>query len=257
MKNLVFLSLTVLILCSFQQASTIEKTLKDINNNFKNMEVTLVNWPNSLQPQLGDLKKTAFMAFPKTITKKKLPLLISLHGGGGKTWTVEEQLKRSAKVKGLSLAELAGKELILLEPNSSKKWNPDTLNVMLDYILETHPEIDTNRIYLIGHSMGGIGIWNWILKSPNRFAAVAPSGFRGINEQDDVSKLAKLPVWGMVGGNDEKNVEPIKKMVALLENEGNTNVKYTVFPGANHAKGNAMVFSATECVEWMLNFSTN
>jgi hypothetical protein len=61
----------------------------------------------------------------------------------------------------------------------------------------------------------------------------------------------------MVGGNDEKNVEPVKKMVSLLQNEGNTNVKYTAFPGANHAKGNAMVFSATECVDWMLNFSTN
>ncbi|WP_396600685.1 dienelactone hydrolase family protein [Algibacter sp. R77976] len=256
MTKLAFSIFTFLLLTSFQQTPRIEKTLSNINDTFKNMEVTLLNWPEDLQPKLGKLKKTAFMAFPKKETKDKLPLLITLHGGGGKAWSIEEQLKRSSKVKGLSLAELAGKDLILLEPNSSEKWDPTTLNTMLDYILDTYTQIDHNRIYVMGHSMGGRGSWDWIQESPERFAAAAPGGFSGVSEHDDFVKLANFPVFGMVGGEDGKNVASVKKMTDLLKAAGNKNVKYIAFTGANHPQGNKKLFSHVECVDWMLNFSS-
>ncbi|SEQ79847.1 alpha/beta hydrolase fold [Hyunsoonleella jejuensis] len=256
MKNLALSIFTLLLLTSFQQTPDIEKTLKDINNSFKNMEVSLLHWPEDLQPKLGNLKKTAFIAFPKKETEGKLPLLIALHGGGGKSWSIEEQLKRSSKVKGLSLAELAGKDLILLEPNSFEKWDTKTLNVMLDYILETYKnQIDQSRIYLIGHSMGGKGTWEWIQQSPERFAAAGLGGFSGVSENDNFDKLDNFPVFGMVGAEDGKNVASAKKMTDLLKATGNKNVKYIAFPGANHPQGNKMLFSHVECVDWMLNFS--
>lgn len=254
MKKLAFTIFTFFTIISFSQNKGIEKTLHDINSNFKNMKVKLLHWPKNLHSKLGKLKDTAFIAFPKKELKNKLPLLISLHGGGGKKWSIEEQLKRSSKVKGLSLAELAGKDLILLEPNSFNKWDPKTLNIMLDYILETYPQIDHSRIYVIGHSMGGRGSWDWIQQSSERFAAAAPGGFSGVSENDNFSKLANFPVYGMVGGEDGKNVASVKKMVMLLEAAGNKNVKYVAFPGANHSQGNKKLFSQIECVDWMLNF---
>lgn len=256
MKKIIFSLLTLLLLTSFQQTTSIVKTLNKINNTFKTMEVKLINWPKNLQPKLGKLKRTAFIAFPKKEMKGKIPLLISLHGGGGKKWSIEEQLKRSAKVKGLSLVELAGKNLILLEPNSSEKWDPKTLNIMLDYILETYSQIDHSRIYVIGHSMGGRGSWDWIQQSSERFAAAAPGGFSGVSENDNFAKLANFPIYGMVGGEDGKNVASVKKMVTLLKATGNKNVKYVAFPGANHSQGNKKLFSQVECIDWMLNFSS-
>ncbi|RED47879.1 carboxylesterase family protein [Seonamhaeicola aphaedonensis] len=219
------------------------------------MEVKLLNWPKDLQPRLGQLKQTAFMAFPKNTTKSKLPLLISLHGAGGKTWTLEEQLKRSSEVKGLSIVELAGKDLILLEPNSFDNWDPNTLNIMLDYILKTYPEIDENRVYVMGHSMGGKGTWDWIQQSQYRFAAAAPCGFSGVSDNDNVQELVRLPVFGMVGGEDHKNVASVEKMTSLLKAAGNKHVRYIVFPGANHAQGNKNVFSNMDWIDWMLTFS--
>ncbi|GGD04825.1 carboxylesterase family protein [Hyunsoonleella pacifica] len=257
MKKLIFTLFTLFTLISFSQNSSIEEALADINSTFKNMEVKLLNWPKSLLPKLGKLKDTAFIAFPKKKTEGKLPLLISLHGGGGKVWTIEEQLKRSAKVKGLSIAELAGKDLIVLEPNSFAKWDPKTLNIMLDYILETYTQIDQDRIYLMGHSMGGLGTWDWIQQSPERFAAVAPCGFRGISDDANIEKLVTLPVYGMVGGEDGKNVASVEKMASLLKAAGNKNVQFVAFSGANHAQGNKKVFSNVEWINWMLNFSTN
>jgi len=254
MKHLLISGLALFILTGFQ-SEDIQKTLNDINTRFKNVEVSIVNWPDDLQQKLGKLKNSAFMAVPRKKSTGKLPLLISLHGAGGKTWSIEKQLARSAVVKGLSLVELAGKELILIEPNSFDNWDPKTLNIMLDYILDQYPQIDRKRVYVMGHSMGGKGAWDWILSSPERFAAAAPSGFSSVSDDDEIKGLVNLPIWGMVGGNDDKNVESIKKMVDLLLATGNPNVQYTAFPGANHAKGNAAVFSSVEWIDWMLTFS--
>jgi len=52
---------------------------------------------------------------------------------------------------------LPGKVLIVLEPNSYAKWNPMSLNVILDYILATYSQINSSPIYVIAHSMGGLG----------------------------------------------------------------------------------------------------
>jgi hypothetical protein len=49
----------------------------------------------------------------------------------------------------------------------------------------------------------------------------------------------------------------INKMVERLRAAGNMNVKHTEFPGANHAGGNAAVFSSVELVDWMLGFSND
>jgi predicted peptidase len=150
---------------------------------------------------------------------------------------------------------VAGKDLILLEPNSSDSWNPDTLDIMLDYVLATHKEIDQNRVYVVGHSMGGTGTWNWILKSADRFAAAAPCGFSTGANPEGIEKLVKLPVWGMVGGIDGNNVAAIQTMTDNLRAAGNGNVRHTAFPDANHSQGNAAVFSSVELVDWMLTFS--
>ena len=254
MKKLVLIPLMVFFLSSFQ-TKNIQKTLNEINAKFKIVNISVIHWPQELQEKLDNLKSAAFVALPRKTSGKKIPLLISLHGGGGKKWSIEQQLSRSAKVKGLSLVEKAGKELMLVEPNSYEKWDPKTLDIMLDYILKEYPQIDSNRIYVMGHSMGGSGTWAWILNSPERFAAASASGFRSFKETDDISKLINIPMWGMVGANDTKNVAPVKNMVTSLKKAGNKNVRYTAFEGANHSKGNAKVFSAVEWIDWMLTFS--
>ena len=116
-KNLLTAVVALFMLTGFQSGD-IQKTLNDINARFQNVQVSIVGWPDGIQQKLGKLKKSAFMALPRKESTGKLPLLIALHGAGGKTWSLEEQLDLPAIVKGLSLVELAGKELILIESNS-------------------------------------------------------------------------------------------------------------------------------------------
>ena len=47
--------------------------------------------------------------------------------------------------------------MILLEPNTAGLWDVDSLDTMLDYVLATFPEIDKDRVYVMGYSMGGRG----------------------------------------------------------------------------------------------------
>ena len=232
----------------------LKKTLAGINDRFKNVDVELVEWPAELHRKLPKFKKIAFIAYPVKRPSTKIPLLIALHGGAGRNKSVQEQLTRSVEVKGLGLAELSGKDFILLEPNSEDIWNPASLNTMLDYVLETYTEIDKNRVYVMGHSMGGWGTWVWINESSNRFAAAAPCGFSA-GDIGDVDRLVNLPVWGMAGGDDGARTSGIRKMVERLKAAGNKQVKHTEFPGANHTEGNAAVFCSVELVDWMLGFS--
>ena len=249
--------------------AALNKALEEINGRFKNVDVELLEWPEKLQQRLGKIKQIAFLATPVKTPAGKLPLLISLHGGGQRWWnmSLQEQLAISApggkieklrgfkKLRGYDLAELAGKGMILLEPNTAGLWDADSLDTMLDYVLETFPEIDKDRVYVMGYSAGGGATWRWINQSADRFAAAAPCGFTGGSEKDDAKKLAKLPIWAMAGGDDGKNPAGIRKMVKRLKAAGNVNVKHTEFEGADHRAGGAAVFSSVELVEWMLEFS--
>jgi predicted peptidase len=48
--------------------------------------------------------------------------------------------------------------------------------LVLDLLSDLKPEylIDTDRIYVVGQSLGGMGVWDLISKRPNVFAAAVP-----------------------------------------------------------------------------------
>ena len=234
-------------------------TLERMNARFKHVQVELLEWPDELHKKLGKMTKLALVTRPINKVEGKLPLLINLHGGGPRWFNIsfQQQLEMAQDVgmkRGFDLAELAGKELIVLDPNTAERWNADWLDAMLDHVLETFPEIDKDRVYVMGYSAGGGAAWRWINQSPDRFAAAAPCGFAGGSAKDDPKKLAKLPIWAMAGGDDGKNPAGIRKMTERLKAAGNENVKQTEFAGADHRAGGKAVFSTVELVDWMLRF---
>ena len=235
------------------------ETLAKMNARFERVEVELLEWPAELHEKLGKMTTLAVVTRPVEPVDGKLPLLINLHGGGQRWWdnSFQEQLALSAEIgmkRGYDLAELAGKQLIVIDPNTAERWSADSLDTMLDYVLETFPKIDDDRVYVMGYSAGGGATWRWINQSPDRFAAAAPCGFTGGSASDDAEKLATLPIWAMAGSEDGKNPVGIKKMVERLKAAGNENVKHTEFKGADHREGGIAVFTTAELVDWMLGF---
>jgi predicted peptidase len=92
--------------------------------------------------------------------------------------------------------------------------------------------IDPRRLYIVGVSMGGRGVWETVLRYPEKFAAAVPICAAG--DPEGLAKIKQLPVWCFHGGADTTvPVEYARKMVAALRKVGG-DPKYTEYPGVGH-----------------------
>ena len=95
--------------------------------------------------------------------------------------------------------------------------------------------IDPDRIYLTGHSMGGYGTWSVAMNHPDVFAALAPVA-GGANVPAAMSKIAHIPQLVVHGDNDPTvPVERSRVMVAEGKKLG-VEIKYIEVPGGDHMK---------------------
>jgi len=94
-----------------------------------------------------------------------------------------------------------------------------------------YPNIDKNRIYLIGYSMGGSTAQNLMNLSPNTFAAIV-----SVASVPDFSNLIKIKdknIWLIHGKNDDEN--PYIGSVQLFDKlSSNKNLTFTTFNNLNH-----------------------
>src|SRR3954470_169613 len=94
-------------------------------------------------------------------------------------------------------------------------------------------KIDENRIYLMGHSMGGIGTWKIAPKYPDIWAAIAPISGNGV--PDTLERIRNVPEIIVHGDNDPTvNVSGSRTMVAKLKELG-VEHKYIEVPGGLHS----------------------
>jgi predicted peptidase len=109
----------------------------------------------------------------------------------------------------------------------------DVLNVVA--LVQSEYKVDPDRVYLMGHSMGGFGTWFLGQKYSERWAAIAPMS--GINENGrkelDIPTLAKLPVLVAVGEQETATVVESKKAVEQLKAAGGE-VEYVEIAGGTH-----------------------
>jgi len=94
-------------------------------------------------------------------------------------------------------------------------------------------KIDESRIYLMGHSMGGIGTWKIAPKYPDVWAAIAP--ISGSGAPDTLEKIRSVPEIIVHGDADPTvNVSGSRTMVAKLKELG-VEHKYIEVPGGLHS----------------------
>jgi poly(3-hydroxybutyrate) depolymerase len=165
----------------------------------------------------------------------KYPLVVSLHGSGGRgnqNWQ-----GNCAANRALGNPERRQKYpcyIIAPTVGRNERWGGAPLTALIELVkssLKKHP-IDPTRIYVTGQSMGGAGTYAAIMKEPNLFAAAAPVCGRGQTEL--AKKIVHLPIWIFHGTNDR--VIPTRhsrEMVEALKKAGGKPI-YTEYPNVRH-----------------------
>jgi poly(3-hydroxybutyrate) depolymerase len=190
----------------------------------------------------------ALFVHSKYDKEKKNPLMLALHGLNsnpqqimryqGLTDLAEKHGYIVAAPMGYNKAGWYGQATLKFAktdpPNLAELSEKDVMNVLA--IVRKEYAIDENRIYLMGHSMGGGGTWHLGLKHPDIWAGLAPIAPAIFRKADDVAKIKHIPVI-LVQGDADKLV-PVtgarRWAEAMKKNE--MTYEYIEVQGGDHVK---------------------
>lgn len=207
----------------------------------------------------GDLS----MPFAYTVTGDKpaqgRSLWISLHGGGGAPPRVNDQQwenqKRLYKVKeGLYLAPRA-------PTNTWNLWHEGHIDRLFTRLIEdlvVFEDVDPNKVYVLGYSAGGDGVYQIGPRLADRWAAAAMMA----GHPNDASPLSlrNVPFALQVGGNDSaynrNNVARSwgDQLVKLHEEDPKG---YETYIKIHEGKGHWMDLADAAALPWMAGFTRN
>jgi len=193
-----------------------------------------------------------FVEYSPDDKSEKLPLIIQLHGAGERGCG-EEDLNK-VDINGFSkILNDKGYNCIFVMPQCP----PDSfwaarVESILKFIQQLKDEfnIDENKVYLTGLSMGGYGTWYTAMAKPELFAAIAPVCGGGMAWN---ASVLTMPVWAFHGSEDTV-VSPVQsdEMVNSLK-KADADITYSRVEGIGH---NVWEVAYTEkLIEWLLSKS--
>ena len=195
--------------------------------------------------------------------KQKYPLVLFLHGADGAGNDNRRQFNGGNEVpaKALTAPENQAKyPCFILAPQCSiqSRWarygedvhptEPTLLTLAVLSRLPREFSIDRDRLYIVGLSMGGFGVWDLISHYPNLFAAAVPICSGG--DTNKAPLLVRLPIWCFHGDADP--LVPVgyaREMIAAIKKAGG-NPKYTEYPGVGH-NSYVNAFKEPELLPWL------
>lgn len=209
----------------------------------------------SIKAQLKQIHNQADYPFwlnlpADSILEAKPPVVIFLHGKS-LSGTDLNRVKRygviSEIVKGRKIPA------VVVAPQTTNGWNPAKIMSVLSYVKKNY-DVDTNRVYVLGMSMGGYGTLYFAGKYPEHVAAgVALCGGGNVK---DACNLAKVNLWIQHGTLDRAvPISESEKIVkAIKDCNGGEHLIYTAIKGADHGALERM-FRTDETYEWLFQFS--
>lgn len=184
---------------------------------------------------------------------KVYPLLVFFHGAGGRGNNNTGQLTDAGAVNAFEKESLRLKRkshIFAGQVPKGEKWVNTSWSLLghripkisvsmkmaleaIDiYIQNPSNQVDTNRIYAMGLSMGGYGTWDAIQRRPNFFAAAVP--ICGGGDKSIAKELAHLPIWAWHGDKDTV-IKPSRSrdMIEAITKAGGS-PKYSEIKGRGH-----------------------
>ena len=167
---------------------------------------------------------------------KKYPLIVYLHGSRD-TVSREMNWYQPASQKAHPCFVLTPK-CEVSDQGWGNTWSNDltvataTTLKLVDSIVRVY-NIDVNRLYLYGISMGGFGVFSILQKEPGKFAAAF--AICGGSSTKAAEKLKDTPLWIFHGEIDD--IVPVhlsRDIYKEILKVGGKKVIYTEYPGVKH-----------------------
>lgn len=186
---------------------------------------------------------------------QRYPLVMFLHGAGEVGTDNAKQISvwPNAMVY-ISYLRQRSDPLFFVAPQCpSDGWwpNPKQLGQLLNLFdaLTAEFSIDTNRIYITGLSMGGMGTWGLLEQRPNYFAAAMPMCGNGNNAAAPTFK--DVAIWDFHAADDGSvPIAGSRTMIAAIRQAGGHPL-YTEYASGGHAIW-PEAFATPGLVDWTL-----
>jgi predicted peptidase len=251
------------------------------------LTILLFLWSNSYSQDFNLYEKQIFVSQNDTLNyrilkplnydpEEKYPVHLILHGSGERGDDNVAQLTHGGKLF-LKKENRENYNSWVIFPQCSKNdrwpnlksdsWNKDFKNkiknpnkslslviLFMDAFIEKK-QVDKQRIYVSGLSMGGMGTFELLYRRPNMFAAATP--ICGNGSTKFVDRYAnKVPLW-VFHGSDDEVVNPrhsLKMVNAIIQSGGSP--KMTLYENTAHGSWHN-AFEETNFLKWIHSKTKN
>jgi dienelactone hydrolase len=144
----------------------------------------------------------------------------------------------------------------VVAPQMFNVWDANNVQdvIRLVQLIAQKYNIDENRIYVHGLSIGGYAVYEALKRAPWLFAAAQPMSAvddAGIRQHNQTAKVVHIPIWAFQGGTDKAPTPAYTSKLVTDFNNAGAVMKYTVYAGVGHTCWHK-AFAEADFYPWML-----
>lgn len=175
------------------------------------------------------------------------PLVLFLHGASlcGRNL---DRVRRYGTLDALDRGRMID-AFVLAPQNPGGAWKPSKIMDVVNWVSDNF-QVDTNRIYVLGMSLGGYGTIDFAATYPDKIAAAM--AICGGGTVKNYEPLNSIPLWILHGTADKAvPISHSDKVVEAMNKNGEASrLIYTRLKGLNHGRP-ARIFYLKETYEWL------
>ena len=250
-----------------QEINITNVTIYDKANNSTTITCKVINdtWPELVSPNYQDHSAKNYkqdnrynrmnylIYYPDNLNlQEKHPLVIYLHGYGEFGRDIRNTLKGSSAFANNMKYGRFQQEAIFLAPQcyaGNYKWTTcfNDLKGLIDMVIKDY-NVDTNRISMTGHSLGGQAVFDFIATYPGLLAAAAPLS-PSYPWNHDYTKMKDMKIAVFIG-TEEGLYKTDQPEIEFLQKNG-VNLKFYPLQGITHSSQKAL-FNGTKIIDWLI-----